>query len=86
MYSNTFETPPYIAMCPHRPDQQCNCRKPRTGMLSEISDKLMIPLNKQVYFFGDSIKDIEAAKRASCTPIFVKTGKTDLSRTPQYFS
>ena len=76
----------YIAMCPHRPDEKCNCRKPKTGMLSEISDKLMIPLNKQVYFVGDSIKDIEAAKRAGCTPILVKTGKTDLSRTPQYFS
>ena len=47
----------YIAMCPHRPDQQCNCRKPKTGMLCEISDKLMIPLNKKVYFVGDSIKD-----------------------------
>jgi len=74
----------YIAICPHRPDQNCNCRKPKIGMLCEISDKLMTPLDKQVYFVGDSIKDIEAAKRAGCTPILVKTGKVDLSTTPQY--
>ena len=79
LLGNDREAIHYIAMCPHRPGQNCNCRKPKTGMLHEISDKLMIPLNKQVYFVGDSLKDIQAAENAGCTPVLVETGKTNVT-------
>lgn len=65
----------HIAYCPHVPDAHCICRKPRTGMLDEISLKLNIALNPEVFFVGDSFKDIQAARKASCTPVLVKTGK-----------
>lgn len=65
----------YIAYCPHTPDAYCLCRKPQIGMLDEISLKLNIRLNPEVFFVGDSLKDIQAAKAANCTPILVKTGK-----------
>tara|TARA_R110002167_G_scaffold138399_1_gene325579 strand:+ start:12 stop:584 length:573 start_codon:yes stop_codon:yes gene_type:complete len=65
----------HIALCPHGPDEDCVCRKPKIGMLEEISQALSIPLSKKVYFIGDSYKDIQAARKAGCTPILVKTGK-----------
>ncbi|WP_119329430.1 D-glycero-beta-D-manno-heptose 1,7-bisphosphate 7-phosphatase [Cysteiniphilum halobium] len=65
----------HIAFCPHIPDAHCTCRKPQTGMLDEISHKLNIALSPEVFFVGDSFKDIQAAKKANCTPILVKTGK-----------
>lgn len=65
----------HIAICPHHPNKNCNCRKPKIGLLKEISNKLKIPLNKSVYFVGDRIKDAKAAINAGCTPILVKTGQ-----------
>ena len=65
----------YIAICPHGPNDGCHCRKPEIGLCEEISQKLSIPLSKTVYFVGDSLKDIEAAIAANCTPVLVKTGK-----------
>jgi D-glycero-D-manno-heptose 1,7-bisphosphate phosphatase len=44
-------------------------------MLQEISQKLNIALTPEVYFVGDSFKDVQAALRANCTPVLVKTGK-----------
>ena len=65
----------YISLCPHLPTADCECRKPNTGLLDEISEKLGIQLNKTVFFVGDSLKDIQAARKAKCTPVLVKTGK-----------
>ena len=65
----------HIACCPHVPDDFCECRKPKIGLLQEISQLLNIKLSLEVYFIGDSIKDIKAARVAGCTPVLVKTGK-----------
>ena len=65
----------YIALCPHLPIDNCNCRKPNIGMLEEISQKLNITLDENVFFVGDSYKDLIAGKNANCTPILVRTGK-----------
>ncbi|MFZ9036211.1 MAG: D-glycero-beta-D-manno-heptose 1,7-bisphosphate 7-phosphatase [Francisellaceae bacterium] len=65
----------YIAICPHLPEDNCQCRKPEIGMLREIADKLCIVLDRDVFFIGDSFKDIQAAERAGVTPVLVKTGK-----------
>ncbi len=65
----------HIAFCPHVPEDECMCRKPKVGLLEEISQKLKIPLNKKVYFVGDSFRDIEVAYNAGCIPVLVKSGK-----------
>lgn len=65
----------YISLCPHLPTDDCECRKPNTGLLDEISEKLSMQLNKTVFFVGDSFKDIQAARKVGCTPVLVKTGK-----------
>lgn len=63
-----------IFHCPHLPDARCDCRKPATGMLQDIEREL----NKdaaEAYFIGDSLKDLQAARRHGCRPILVETGK-----------
>lgn len=64
----------FIAYCRHHPQDDCSCRKPKAGLLLQIGQALQIPLNKQIWFVGDSQKDILAAMAGFCTPILVKTG------------
>lgn len=63
-----------IFYCPHLPDAGCDCRKPATGLLRAIEDELG-DLLADSYFIGDSLKDLQAARRHGCRPILVRTGK-----------
>lgn len=60
--------------CPHGPDDGCDCRKPAPGLLFQIEKSLDIPLQGSA-FVGDSLRDLEAAVRAGCQPVLVRTGK-----------
>lgn len=62
-----------ICFCPHGPDDGCSCRKPRTGMLRQISEYFDRSLDG-VPFIGDSVRDIIAGKSCGCRPILVLTG------------
>ncbi|MBL4819821.1 MAG: D-glycero-beta-D-manno-heptose 1,7-bisphosphate 7-phosphatase [Gammaproteobacteria bacterium] len=62
-----------IFFCPHAPHENCNCRKPKTGLLSAIASEFNLSL-EGIPFIGDSLKDIEAARSSHCDPILVKTG------------
>jgi D-glycero-D-manno-heptose 1,7-bisphosphate phosphatase len=62
-----------IFFCPHHPDELCQCRKPRPGMLLKIAEKYTVNL-QETFFIGDSIGDIHAAQSAGCKPILVLTG------------
>ena len=63
-----------IFYCPHGPDDGCDCRKPKPGMLLEICQRFNVPL-KEVVFIGDSISDIKAASNANSKAMLVRTGK-----------
>ncbi|AZC21728.1 D-glycero-beta-D-manno-heptose-1,7-bisphosphate 7-phosphatase [Pseudomonas sessilinigenes] len=63
-----------IVYCPHGPDEGCDCRKPKPGMLRTIAEHYGTGLNG-LWFVGDSLSDLEAAKAVDCQPILVKTGK-----------
>lgn len=62
-----------IRHCPHRPEAGCDCRKPKPGLLFQISRELRLPL-REVPFVGDSRRDLEAALAAGCKPLLVRTG------------
>ena len=62
-----------IFYCPHHPDEQCACRKPKPGMLLKIAEHAGRSLD-QADFVGDSRKDIEAALAAHANPVLVLTG------------
>ena len=65
-----------IFFCPHAPDDRCDCRKPKPGLLLEIAKKFHLDL-KNVPAVGDSLRDIEAAQAAGAKPVLVRTGKGD---------
>ena len=63
-----------IFYCPHKPEENCSCRKPAPGMVLSAQIKYNLDLSSS-YFVGDSAKDIECAKRAGCGySILVRTG------------
>ncbi|MBM7623007.1 D-glycero-alpha-D-manno-heptose-1,7-bisphosphate 7-phosphatase [Sporohalobacter salinus] len=69
-----------VYYCKHHPDvgegeycKDCNCRKPKPGMLKEAAKDLDLDLEKS-YMIGDKISDVEMAKRVGATGILVLTG------------
>jgi len=56
-----------IACCPHDEDE-CECRKPKPGMLLAMAKKHGLDLGKS-WMIGDSATDIEAGQRAGCRTI-----------------
>lgn len=62
-----------VFFCPHHPDENCDCRKPKTGLYDDLSTRLKISLNG-VYSVGDSLRDLQAAQSAGATPVLVRTG------------
>lgn len=63
-----------IFYCPHHPDENCDCRKPRPGLLLQIA-KLFHTDFQDAIFIGDAERDIASAKAVHCKAILVKTGK-----------
>ena len=63
----------HIYYCPHLPDAGCECRKPKPGMLLQFSQDANVALD-DIYFIGDSLRDIEAGIAAGAKSILVKTG------------
>ncbi|MBS6080009.1 MAG: D-glycero-beta-D-manno-heptose 1,7-bisphosphate 7-phosphatase [Pseudomonas fluorescens] len=63
-----------VVYCPHGPDEGCDCRKPKPGMLKIIAEHYKVPL-AGIWFVGDSLGDLEAAKAVDSQPVLVKTGK-----------
>jgi D-glycero-D-manno-heptose 1,7-bisphosphate phosphatase len=69
-----------IYYCPHHPEAKiekyridCNCRKPKPGMLKRSEIDLNIDL-KLSFMVGDKKSDIDAGKIAGCKTILVLTG------------
>jgi len=70
-----------IVICPHGPDDDCECRKPRPGLLDRLGRYYGIELTG-VPVIGDSLRDLQAAAAAGARPILVRTGngqKTELA-------
>lgn len=66
--------------CPHTPEDDCNCRKPRTGMWEQLSDMYGL-LAKESVMIGDKFADIELGKNAGlAASILVLTGKGEKER------
>jgi D-glycero-D-manno-heptose 1,7-bisphosphate phosphatase len=61
-------------MCPHHPDDNCGCRKPKPGMLLQAAKEHGIDLSNS-YLVGDATSDLLAAEAAGVTGILVRTGR-----------
>ncbi|MDM8526118.1 D-glycero-beta-D-manno-heptose 1,7-bisphosphate 7-phosphatase [Desulfococcaceae bacterium HSG8] len=63
-----------IFFCPHRPEEGCNCRKPKPGLIYQAQKRYQIDLSTAC-MVGDSAKDIECARSAGCgCAVLVRTG------------
>ena len=62
-----------VYYCPHRPDENCGCRKPKPGLLIQAAQEWGIALSAS-YLVGDKISDIHAGAQVGCTTILVETG------------
>lgn len=63
-----------IFFCPHAADANCDCRKPKSGMIEQIAARYNMSL-EGVPAIGDSLRDLEACARLGAQPILVLTGK-----------
>ena len=63
-----------VELCPHGPNDNCKCRKPKIGMIENILKKHEIDLEKS-WLVGDKSSDIKCAKNAGIkNTIQVKSG------------
>jgi D-glycero-D-manno-heptose 1,7-bisphosphate phosphatase len=63
-----------IYMCPHRPDEGCDCRKPSPGLLWRLASEHGVSLAGQP-LIGDKWSDMEAARAVEARGILVETGQ-----------
>lgn len=63
----------YITVCPHGPDDGCDCRKPKPGMLERIGRRFGVALDEAIVI-GDSLRDLEAGAEVGARTILVRTG------------
>ena len=68
-----------IYYCPHHPkgnppyNMQCDCRKPKAGMLKQATKDLDLDLNRSIVI-GDKLSDVQTAQRLNIPGILVLTG------------
>ncbi|MCL2242950.1 MAG: HAD-IIIA family hydrolase [Treponema sp.] len=78
-----------IFYCPHHPDKgfegerpeykiDCDCRKPKPGMILKASEKFNIDLSKS-YMAGDHNRDMQTAINAGCKPVFISGGEGNIN-------
>lgn len=63
----------HIVICPHGPDDGCDCRKPRPGLLRQVGEHFDVDMTG-VPFVGDSLRDLQAALAIDARPILVRSG------------
>ncbi|MGX5820332.1 D-glycero-alpha-D-manno-heptose-1,7-bisphosphate 7-phosphatase [Chitinophaga lutea] len=68
--------------CPHLPNGDCTCRKPKPGLLLEAAAQLQIDLAAS-WMIGDILNDVEAGNRAGCRTVLINNGgETEWLLTP----
>jgi D,D-heptose 1,7-bisphosphate phosphatase len=61
--------------CPHAPEENCECRKPKLGLIRQAENKTDLDL-KRYYTVGDKESDVELAHNAGGAGTVVLTGQT----------
>ena len=66
-----------VHYCPHRDEDNCDCRKPKTGLFFQATKDLQVNF-ADTFFVGDNRRDMLAGKAVGCKTIFVLSGNTKL--------
>lgn len=72
-----------IYYCTHHPDDNCECRKPKTGLLTQALKEVNIKPTIS-FFIGDSFKDMQAALSFGAKPVLVLSGRERISNRPNW--
>ena len=62
-----------VFFCPHSPDENCDCRKPKSGLFRQIGERYGVDL-AGVPAVGDSLRDVQPGAAAGCEPHLLLTG------------
>ena len=62
-----------IYFCPHTPEDDCDCRKPRTGLLEQAAGELGF-CAREGFVIGDKPCDIDLGKAVGAITVLVRTG------------
>jgi histidinol-phosphate phosphatase family protein len=62
-----------IFYCPHHPDDQCDCRKPRVGMVDQANERLAIDVRKS-WVIGDKCSDVGLGLNVGARAILLASG------------
>lgn len=64
-----------VYLCPHAPDEGCECRKPEPGLLLRAAGEMSLDL-KRSWMIGDAWSDVQAGQAASVRgTILLRTGR-----------
>ena len=64
-----------IFFCPHAPEDECDCRKPKPGLFRDIAARYGLDDLQHLPVVGDSARDLEAGMQLGCCPHLVRSGK-----------
>ena len=70
-----------IELCEHDDKEQCECRKPKPGMILRGRDRLGVDLTRS-FVLGDRWRDIEAGRRAGCRTVLIGDGYGEFFPSP----
>lgn len=65
-----------VYYCPHTPDENCACRKPKSGLIEAAARDWKLDLSRSV-LVGDSKSDITVARKLNCRAVFVSSRGDD---------
>ena len=63
-----------VFFCPHTPEDDCDCRKPKPGLMLDIGRRYGVDLST-VPMVADTARDLIAAAAAGCEPHLVLSGR-----------
>ena len=87
-YDDLFYCPHHINGAVEPFNVECDCRKPKTGLLQKAKDKYNIDFS-QSFFVGDMEGDIKAGKTAGCRTVLIESPKNagaDLKEKADYYA
>ena len=70
--------------CIHKDEDNCPCRKPKTGLIEQACEGLDVDI-KKTFFIGDKKTDIETGEKAGCKTILVLSGKVKKGDVSSWF-
>lgn len=74
-----------VKVCYHVDADQCECRKPKAGMLVEAAREFGVHLERS-FMVGDRWRDVAAGQRVGCQTFFIDYGYSEQRPEPPYLA